>query len=335
MTPACGRHHHSGAHHHRASFRGDPTRPSLIFSVMSGKCRPFAEQLVRGVVVVACLAVHMITHAQGVTRLTPAEFQTRAAELISERVQVTGELRGTTLHDPRGSAQVRISLDRAPATTTRWLNDNGCRTRCSGVTLTGQIVVLPSTGRPALMISSASRPAAANTGQTTTVATPQAPSEPQHTANNLKPADAQSATNIASPAYRAALNEQLIPGTRDGRGAFGDANARGLTGTWSIDCQRPGSPRIHLLTNGLVLEHGDQRTLSNAQYTTVSTFGVSPPQHFLVEYGGDSFTVYVYQKQHTLHLTLGEADENIYSEFISGGAKRFMACEDVAAAKPS
>ncbi len=114
---------------------------------------------------IAAMAVSVPTHAQGV--LSPDDFELTGVELISETVSVRGEFHAdapvannVTATLSEGPARVRLELARTPDATLRWLAANGCRTRCSGLTVRGQVVVSPVTGRAALAVHSASKAAA-------------------------------------------------------------------------------------------------------------------------------------------------------------------------------
>ncbi len=100
--------------------------------------------------------------------VSAADFPTHGSEWISDHVEIRGNLRAeaavaagvpASITDRSGRALVRLELARTPADTLRWLERNGCRTRCDGLIFRGQVVVSPATKRPALMLTSVSRPA--------------------------------------------------------------------------------------------------------------------------------------------------------------------------------
>lgn len=132
-------------------------------------------------------AVSLPAAAQSYQSLPAIEFQTVAAEWISEYVEMRGDFRAeaavasnvpAAIVDRHGRSLVRLDLARTPAETLIWLRRNGCERSCSGLIFRGQIGVSASTQRPALMLHSVTRPQPRPAAPAAAPAAPAAPSTP-------------------------------------------------------------------------------------------------------------------------------------------------------------
>lgn len=120
--------------------------------------------------VLTCALPGTSLRAQSFEPLAAGDFATYGAELISEYLEIRGDFKAESavgpstpaaIVDRQGRHLVRLELARTPADTLRWLERNGCRNACRGLTFRGQVVVSATTRRPALMLLAVSRPAAA------------------------------------------------------------------------------------------------------------------------------------------------------------------------------
>lgn len=196
-------------------------------------------------------------HAQKV--LSPDDFELTGVELISEIVSVRGEFQAdapvagnvpATLRD--GPASVRLELARTPEATLRWLAANGCRTRCSGLTVRGQVVVSPVTGRAALAVHSASRPAPRAPAASAPAAVASPPAAAAAPASPPVIASAGDAASASAPASAPARSEPAQPTagaalSKTGAGVSGRGPAYDISRLdmgWLGLCGKCLSPRI-------------------------------------------------------------------------------------------
>ncbi len=200
---------------------------------------------------IAAMTQSVPTHAQGV--LSPDDFELTGVELISETVSVRGEFQAdaavannVTATLSEGSARVRLELARTPDATLRWLAANGCRTRCSGLTLRGQVVVSPVTGRAALAVQSASKagtraPAANPPAAVASAPTAKAASTPA----TAPPAPAAAATLAPAAPVEPAAGNTTLPRAGAAAGSRGPAyDISRLDMGWLSLCGKCLNPEI-------------------------------------------------------------------------------------------
>ena len=192
--------------------------------------------------------------AQSHRSVSAADFPTYGSEWISDHVEIRGNLRAeaavaagvpASITDRSGRALVRLELGRTPADTLRWLDRNGCRTRCDGLIFRGQVVVSPATKRPALMLTSVSRPAQ-----------PPAPAAPRESAVASVATPASAAVADRAAAGSAQANESAAGSARKAAGVPTDA-------AFLADCRAEASHRFPNLPDAG--EAGCQEKLSDAK----------------------------------------------------------------------